>query len=352
MTFKTLLHRAAWFAALSLTGLAPAHSHAVESSARERAGSAERPPIVVQPPPIIVRPPRPPIVVQPRPPFELPRKVDKVRIGVRANIYPAIHKVKLAQDNAVIHPMINMYQADQRFADLFADNGSSQICGAAAMANAMVYLKFNHGPRFPNILQHSTNSASTNGDYVRVMFDLCETDRNNGTLVSDMRDCAAEGLQQGNYSTANTFIKGIHSDLSNQRRAPTTTDLRSMSASSWTPGAHVSTSDRAVVLLFGWYSVNYNAASQTWDYTRNGGHYVTLAGYSRSNSNVFYVSNPLVDYNAMGGSSRESRISFEAVPNQANVRTPGGFQNLIQTRDLVGGNLAVLEDMVITLPWN
>ena len=287
------------------------------------------------------------------PPIALPIAMPKQRVGARF-IFPPIHKFPVLNvDHPIVHPMINMFQLDQRYADLFADNGSSQICGATAMANAMVYLRHNHAPAFPRILEDSMGPGSTNADAVRVLFDLCHTSRNNGTLVSDMRDCARTSLEQGDYNTANTFIRGIHSDLSSQRFAPGTGDLRVMSQTSWHAGDDVSRSDRAVVMLFGWYSVNWDAGQNAWVYQRNGGHYVTLAGYDAVKSDTFYVSNPLVDYNAPGfGSIRYSKITLEAIPNRADLKTPGGFQGLWQARDLVGGNLAVLEDMVISLPWN
>lgn len=299
---------------------------------------------IPRPIPPIVRPPVSPV----RPPIAVPR----VDIGFRRNLPPQIHLNPAPVDRPVVHPMINMYQEDQRYADLFAENGSSQICGPTAMANALIYLRFNHAPTFPLILQHSRPAGSTNGSYVETLFDLCKTNNNNGTGVINMRNCAVDALTEGGYNTANTFIRGIHSDKENQRFAPGPGDLRVMSQTSWKPGADVSKSDRAVVLLLGWYTVDWKAATRQWVYTRNGGHYVTLAGYDAANPNIFYVSNPLVDYNAPGfGSIRYSKMTLEAIPDRADLVTAGGFKNEWQTYDLVGGNLAVLEDMIIVLPW-
>ncbi len=288
------------------------------------------------------------------PPFHNPAKVSPVDIGFRHNILPPVHvHPDFIIDHPIVHPLLNMYEDDQKFANIFAENGSSEICGPAAMANALIYLKFNHMPIFPKILEHSAAANATNGSYVETLFHLCKTDKNTGTGIYDLRNCAIDSLTEGQYNTSNTYIRGIHSDHPIQKYAPNPGDLRLMSQSSYQPGASSIASDRGVVLLFGWYTVTLDPSTRKNIYQRVGGHYVTLAGYDNRNPNVFYVSNPLVNYNLPHfGDIRFSKITLERVPNQTNLVPPGEFKNLWQTQDLVGGSLAVLEDMVIILPLN
>jgi hypothetical protein len=286
-------------------------------------------------------------------PIRLPEPAKQIDVGVRKNIFPPIHiSSNPATDSPVIHPMLSMFDEDQRLAGEFGETGSNNICGPTAMANSLIYLRFNHQPNFPKILDASLPTNATSANYVEKLFQLCKTDPKSGTLITHLRDCAKAALKEGNYNTVNTFIRGIHSDLNQQKFAPGPGDLRNLSRSTFRPGSTVTSSDRAITLLFGWYDVKFDEALKKWNYHRVGGHYVTLAGFDSHNPNVFYVTNPLIDYNAMGmGDVRFSKITLEPVASLPNIKTPEGIRNLSQTRDLVAGHFAVLEDLIIALPW-
>jgi hypothetical protein len=285
-------------------------------------------------------------------PVKVAERASKKWLGQRLTFEPIHVNPQANQDKPLVQPMLNLYAGDQRYADSAGDNGQGQVGGAAAMANALVYLRQGHKPAFPLVLQESLAPNSNLIDLVGQLFRLCQSRWDSGTTIMAMRDCAKLALEEGGYNTVNTFVRGMHSDLAQQRFAPGITDLKAMAQTRWQPGSHVGASDRAVVLLFGWYSLSWDQALGAFAYHREGGQYVTLAGHDAANASVYYVSNPLIDYQSLGLSrTAYSKITLEPVPDRPDLKAPAGMKGLWQTRDLVAGHLAVLEDMVIVLPW-
>lgn len=269
----------------------------------------------------------------------------------RMQMRPQVHVSPRVTDSPVIRPMHNIYQLDPVFADLQADNGSSQICGPAAMSNALIYLKHYHTPRFPTILQNRVNDASNLNDYVRTLFALCKTDRNEGTRLFSMLDCNKAALAEGGYETDNTFVRGMHSNFSEHKLVVGPQDVVLFSQNTWQPGDSTFESDRAVTLLFGWYRTEYDYAQQKWNYIREGGHFVALAGYDSTDATKVYISNPLVNYEVVApGAAAVSRIQLQQISNAPNINPPEGFVGLWQTADIVEGRTAVLEDMIVSVP--
>ncbi len=290
---------------------------------------------------------------------------NTIDIGVRTNVYPAMHlEADLRIEKPAVIPLLNMYQNDQEhFSALFSSGGKSMICGPAAMANALLYLKCNHEPPYSRILEQSLPDDALNADMIPVLFKHCRTHREGGTVVTDLRTCAVGALKEGAYyDTGDVFIHGIHS--STKRMPPGPAALRFLGSVRGDRAA--STIGSAAVLLFGWYSAKDPDNDGIFTYSRNSGHFVTLAGYDELEKDymradpekeyTFYVSNPLVDYNELypDSSIRYSRIALEAVPGRDMVRLPPGFKQHLyqawQTRQLVGGKLAVLEDIVVVRP--
>lgn len=283
--------------------------------------------------------------------FDDSPSAGRIAIGNRTNVLPQVHVGLSTGDVPVARTMYNIYQLDQRYADLFGDNGSSQLCGPAAMSNAMIYLKFHHTPRFPTILQSKTTNSSTLEDYVRTLFKMCNTDRNEGTRLFSLTDCAKASLADGGYETTNTFVRGMHSNFDSHRVAVTPNELVAVSQNTWEPGDSTFESDRAVILLFGWYKVIFDGNLQKWRYEREGGHFVTLAGYDKNDATKAYVSNPLVNYDAVApGLPAMSKIRLEPVPVSTNVIPPGNTPGLWQTADIVEGRASILEDMIVSVP--
>ncbi|MEW5984638.1 MAG: C39 family peptidase [Acidobacteriota bacterium] len=284
----------------------------------------------------VVRPTVPPQRMV-APPFELPAQESLVRVGRYQAIPRPIHVAAARAERPVVRPLRNMYQLDQRFGNLFSADGSSNICGAASTANVLLYLRHTRQPSFPGIMTKSVPAGSTNEDAVRAAFKACGVIPNEGTTSFRIVACAKRFVQEGGYPVDWIWRVGIHATDTREKRAPQPTELRD-----WID------KDRAVVLLFGWYQVGWDGNSKTWQYTRHHGHFVALAGYDAGELTRFYVSNPLVDYNAPGfGDARESAIRLSLIPLDAAIATPQGIRSLWQTRDLVGGALGVLEEAVV-----
>ncbi len=116
--------------------------------------------------------------------------------------------------------------------------------------------------------------------------------------------------------------------------------------------------NRAAVLLFGWYVANRNPATGVWTYIRAGGHFVTLAGYDRADPRRLYISNPLIDYAALGVSPVSAVVMEPVDPKVVfaklsdapadNLNTAPGMK--WQTRDLTAHRIGVLESALIIGP--
>lgn len=254
------------------------------------------------------------------------------------NIYRVNHLRVLAtpKDHPVVHPFLDLYQEDRRFSDLFSSSGQSMICGPTSLANVLIYLKHNHNPVYPDILKDHASQLRTNEDYVRFLFDTCQTDSEDGTYIDDLELGAKNAVAEGGYAVGNIFIIGVDGGLDSTRRPVTPADLRLFSDS--TPDT-----DRGVVLLFGWYRHEKENGRKV--YKRKGGHYVVLAGYDSAKPHTFYVTNPLVSYADLG----QERYSKIVLKRLSWSQTP--ISNVeYYTEDLVGGHFAILEDILVVLP--
>lgn len=119
----------------------------------------------------------------------------------------------LSTDHPVIHPMLDFYQQDRRFSNLFSTDGKSMLCGPTSLANVLVYLKYNHIPKYEKILKDHKDELKLNADWVPFLYCSCGTDRNRGTSMSNLRDCAKEAIVEGGYNTDNVFIRGSRSSI-------------------------------------------------------------------------------------------------------------------------------------------
>ncbi len=254
------------------------------------------------------------------------------------NIYRVNHLRVLVTpgDHPVVHPFLDLYQEDRRFSDLFSSSGQSMICGPTALANVLIYLKANHNPKYTKILKDHENELRTNEDYIRFLFDTCQTDKDDGTYIDDLEAGAKNAIVEGGYAVGNVFIIGVDGALDTTKRPVGPDDLRLFSSS--TPDT-----DRGVVLLFGWYRQEQENGRKV--YKRKGGHYVVLAGYDSAKPHTFYVTNPLVSYADLG-QERYSKITLKRLSwNQTPINNVEYY-----TEDLVGGHFAILEDILVVLP--
>jgi hypothetical protein len=273
-----------------------------------------------------------------------PRTTLKLKIPARflnltvtpANPFKPIHLLikPLPTDKPVVHQVLDFYQDNKAYEDLFSKKGQSMLCGPASLANALVYLKFYHDPKFEKIAVNHADQLKKNGDYIPLLFKACNTDREDGTSTAELEFGAKLLVAEGGYGVFQISEQGAWAADKKMVRTLAPQDLKDLCQKP----------DKAAVLLFGWYGVG-NDQNGKPVYQRNGGHFVFLAGYDAIQTNVFYVSNPLVDYSPVYP-VRYSKLTLK--PFSGNIEAPehmGWY-----TDDLVGGNFAILEDMLVLLP--
>ncbi len=264
----------------------------------------------------------------------LPTRFINAAVSIQNPFKPEFLLVKpLAGDQPVVHPVIDFYQDSKAYENLFSTNGRSMLCAPASLANTLVYLKCNRSPRFEKIAAKHENSIRKNGDWIPLLFKVCKTDRDSGTYTDDMENAAKKLLAEGGYGTTNVYVKGAWASDWDKLAAVTPDELRKLSREP----------DKAVVLVFGWYWTKLEQGKKVLQ--RNGGHCAALAGYDALRSNVFYVSNPLTDYSQVYP-LRHSRIELRQLAGD--LETPDYMKWF--TNDLVGGNFAVLEAILVVLP--
>ncbi len=240
-------------------------------------------------------------------------------------------------DSPVLHRLADYYQFNKRFEDLFSKSGNSMLCGPASLGNVLNYLRHWHRPPYPNIGKNVR--YRTHGDWMRAVYRCSKTDKEKGTYVTDLRDCARRLVRQGGYNTRRIRIIGAGAPRAALKRAVQPADIRRQ----LTPGP-----DNGVVILFGWYR-RVKEKDGTWIFKRAGGHFVALAGFDRNDQRVFYVSNPLVNYYQLHPDNPELRYSrLRLQPLPAGVQAPANVG--WGTRDLIGGNFAILENMLVIDP--
>lgn len=240
----------------------------------------------------------------------------------------------LPSDRPVVHQAIDFYQDNKAYEDLFSKKGQSMLCGPASLANALVYLKHYRDPKFEKIAAKHAAELKKNGDYIPLLFKMCGTDPEEGTSTSQLEFGAKALIAEGGYGVMQISDQGAWAYDKKQVKTLTPHVLKDLCLKP----------DKAVVLDFGWYGAGKDENNKLV-YQRNGGHFVFLAGYDALHSDVFYVSNPLVDYSPLYP-LRYSKITLKRLAG--NIEAPANME--WYTDDLVGGNFAILEDMLVVLP--
>ena len=285
-------------------------------------------------------PTQPPIKTYTSQTYSIPVKfINKLVSKHNSYIVKSRHIPVLNTDSPVIHPLVGLYQENPAwFKYIFSTDGESRLCGSSALGSVIIYLKYTHRPKYPSIGKKFIKKDVQKGRWVQLLDSLMRPDKNLGIGIGVLRNCAETLVAQGGYNTKKITIKGADSPIEKEKFAVSPGYLRLLSASS---------PDRAVVILFGWYTRKQVNGRQVFE--RGGGHYVALKGHDRKNKFVIYVSNPLVDYYKIYPRSpdkRYSKITLKRLP--ANVEAPDHMA--WYTTDLVGGNFAILESIVVVDP--
>jgi hypothetical protein len=285
-----------------------------------------------------------PAQVTPRVTQAAPQAVLKLKIPPRflnsavtpANPFKPVHLLvkPLPSDKPVVHQAVDFYQDNQAYEDLFSKKGQSMLCGPASLANALVYLKHYRDPNFEKIAAKHADKLKKNGDYIPLLFKLCHTDRDDGTSTLELEVGARTLVAEGGYGVLKIQEQGAWAADKKLVKTLTPQALKELCLKP----------DKAVVLLFGWYGAGRDKNNKLV-YQRNGGHFVFLAGYDALQPEVFYVSNPLVDYSPLYP-LRYSKLTLKRLAG--NIEAPEHMEWF--TEDLVGGNFAILENMLVVLP--
>lgn len=273
-----------------------------------------------------------------------PQTTIKLRIPLRfvnaavtpANPFKPVHLLikPLPSDKPMVHQVLDFYQDNKAYEDLFSKKGQSMLCGPASLANALVFLKHYRNPKFEKIAAKHADTLKKNGDYIPLLFKLCGTDTEEGTSTAQLAFGAKSLVAEGGYGVMQISEQGAWADDKKLVMTLTPQVLKELCLKP----------DKAVVLLFGWYGAEKDKNNQLV-FQRNGGHFVFLAGYDGLNSDVFYVSNPLVDYSPLYP-LRYSKLTLKKLAG--NIAAPEHME--WYTDDLVGGNFAILENMLVVLP--
>jgi hypothetical protein len=253
-----------------------------------------------------------------------------------ANPFRPIHLLikPLPTDKPIVHQVLDFYQESKDYEDLFSKKGQSMLCGPASLANALVYLKFYHDPKFEKIGAKHADQLKKNGDYIPLLFKACHTDREDGTSTAELEFGARMLVGEGGYGVSKITEQGAWADNKEFLKTLGPQDLKDLCQKP----------DKAVVLLFGWYGLGKDQDGKLC-YQRNGGHFVFLAGYDGIQTDVFYVSNPLVDYSTVYP-LRYSKLKLNTLGK--NLEAPEHMAWC--TMDLVGGNYAILENILVVQP--
>lgn len=254
----------------------------------------------------------------------------------RANPFKPVHLLvkPLPSDMPVVHQVLDFYQDSKAYEDLFSKKGQSMLCGPASLANALVYLKHYRDPKFEKIAAKHADTLKKNGDYIPLLFKICGTDSEEGTTTSQLEFGAKALVAEGGYGVVQISDQGAWAYDKKLVKTLTPQALKELCLKP----------DKAVVLLFGWYGAEKDKNNKLV-FQRNGGHFVFLAGYDALHSDVFYVSNPLVDYSPLYP-LRYSKLTLKKLAG--NIEAPEHLE--WYTNDLVGGNFAILENMLVVLP--
>lgn len=264
----------------------------------------------------------------------LPTRFINAAISVQNPFKPSFLLIKpLATDRPVVHQVLDFFQDSKEYENLFSTNGQSMLCAPASLANALVYLKYNRSPRFEKIADKHEKRIHKNGDWIPLLFEVCKTDKDKGTYADDLESAAKKLVTEGGYNAADVYVKGAWASDKKYLAVATPNDLEELSDKP----------DKAVVLIFGWYWTKLDQGKKILQ--RNGGHCVALAGYDALSPHVFYVSNPLTDYSEIYP-LRYSRIELRRLA--VDLEAPDWMQWF--TSDLIGGNFAVLESILVVLP--
>lgn len=245
-------------------------------------------------------------------------------------------------------PGLNLYPEAGTLTDLFGTKGS-QLCAPVAITHAFNFLKNSRQPNFPQLASvpdlDQDGTSDSYRDQIRHFFNICGTDREEGTRYQETIGCMKSFIENSGYNSW-AYIIGPHAryaspgnDLSAFQRAIAIDHIR-----------YYVGSQAAVIMGVGWYV--FNSTTQMWE--RSGGHFFNIYGYdfnaSWANEKVVLKAvNSWIDYTGRDQASMYDDVVMTHVtgaqyPSQIEFELSGpGFT--------FNGYKALAEDIFVMLPY-
>lgn len=255
-----------------------------------------------------------------------------------------IQDVTDADESINFQPGLNLYNESQ-LTDLFGTNGN-QLCAPISVTHAFSFLKYYRNPNFSTLMDMPDMDydgvANSYKDQIRYFFNVCNTDKEEGTRIWSFVDCMRSYITSSKM-TPWAYIIGAHPkdapagyDISQVRRSVTTVDVRTYAQA-----------QLGIIMSIGWYVYN----TQTKTYERKGGHYFNVYGYDYNNSwgenkIVLKVVNNWINYTGRDRSRMYDNVELS--------KFYGGPENVTWEANGPGftttGYKALVENILVFLP--
>lgn len=162
-------------------------------------------------------------------------------------------------------PGLNLYTEAAQLTDLYGTKGS-QLCAPNSFTHLSYYLRASHPSHFnlaPAPDMDNDGTSDTFKDQIRYFFQLCSTDRENGTYYQKGLECVRTYITNSGY-TPWAYMIGSHSRDGDGTLTAVTPDIL----------RYYLAGGVGVVMMIGWYKKNAQGA-----YERTSGHFFNIYGY-------------------------------------------------------------------------
>ena len=248
-------------------------------------------------------------------------------------------------------PGLNLYPIAAKLTDLYGVHGS-ELCAPIAITHAFAFLKSYRRPAFvglPSVPDMDGDGIpDTYQDRIRYFFNICKTDKNDGTHVREALACMRQFIS---YSTAYTpwaYMIGPHaieapagSSLSDVQHVLTVADVHQYAQQGL-----------AMLMTIGWYQ--FDPATQA--YKRVGGHYFDVYGYDYSpewgeTKITLKVVNSFVDYTGRAPGQMYDDVLMTHIPAANGYAGVSAFE--VNGPGLqFPGYKSLVEDIFVAIPVN
>lgn len=240
---------------------------------------------------------------------------------------------------------LNFYQAAPALKDLFATNGTSQLCFPAALSYSMEYQRSYRQPALsalPDVSESKGASA-----VVRHFTTACKTDKSVGTTVLQGVSCIDEHYKAASL-TPHIAVSGVDASWGRFGIYPKGVEARTGSITPDGLRKDVD-ADAGVILLIGFYKYD----SETRTYKRERGHFVSLTGYGwdqewGARELSLQIVNPGVDYSRRGDKDDFDRVRMVKVEKAESRKYPADVDYEVLGKGISDTGLRAFLETAIT----